>query len=43
VVTVNGRVVWEHGHGHGYQAALADGYVQLTVPGGRYTVAAVGR
>ncbi|WP_426502344.1 alpha-L-rhamnosidase C-terminal domain-containing protein [Dactylosporangium sp. McL0621] len=43
VVTVNGRVVWEHGHGHGYQATLADGYVQLTVPGGRYTVAAVGR
>ncbi|MFI5910685.1 alpha-L-rhamnosidase C-terminal domain-containing protein [Dactylosporangium sp. NPDC051541] len=44
VVTVNGRIVWEHGHSHAYQATLAGGYVQLTVPGGpAYTVAALGR
>jgi hypothetical protein len=42
VVSVNGRVVWERGHARGYQASLVDGYVQLTVPGGTYTVAAVG-
>ncbi|WP_433087575.1 alpha-L-rhamnosidase C-terminal domain-containing protein [Dactylosporangium sp. CA-052675] len=43
VVTVNGRVVWEHGRSHAYQATLVDGYVQCHVPGGQYTIAAVGR
>jgi hypothetical protein len=38
VVTVNGRIVWYRGTSIAYQAKAADGYVQLTVPGGTYDV-----
>jgi hypothetical protein len=36
VVTVNGRIAWYRGTSIAYQAKAADGYVQLTVPGGTY-------
>jgi hypothetical protein len=38
VVTVNGRTAWDRGRSLAYQAEAVDGYVQLTVPGGRYDV-----
>jgi hypothetical protein len=38
VVTVNGRIAWYRGTSIAYQAKAADGYVQLTVPGGAYDV-----
>jgi hypothetical protein len=38
VVTVNGRIAWYRGKSVAYQAKSADGYVQLTVPGGTYDV-----
>jgi hypothetical protein len=38
VVTVNGRTVWDNGTGSAFQAKAADGYVQLTVPGGTYQI-----
>jgi len=38
VVRVNGHVVWSNGRCDGYQAHVEDGYVVLTVPGGRYDI-----
>jgi hypothetical protein len=38
VVRVNGHVVWSNGRCAGYQARVEDGYVVLTVPGGRYDI-----
>jgi Bacterial alpha-L-rhamnosidase C-terminal domain/Bacterial alpha-L-rhamnosidase 6 hairpin glycosidase domain len=37
-VTVNGRTAWDHGRGRGHEARAEDGYVLLTVPGGRYDI-----
>ncbi|MFC0552653.1 alpha-L-rhamnosidase C-terminal domain-containing protein [Planotetraspora thailandica] len=39
VVTVNGRTAWDRGTAKAYQAVAEDGYVKLTVPGGKYEVA----
>jgi hypothetical protein len=38
VVTVNGRTVWNRGRCSAYHARFEDGYVLLTVPGGRYDI-----
>jgi hypothetical protein len=43
VVIVNGRIAWDRGTSRAYQASAADGYVQLTVPGGTYDVTVVTR
>ena len=42
VVTVNGRTVWNQGRSLAYHARSVDGYVELTVPGGRYNVTVTG-
>jgi hypothetical protein len=43
IILVNGRIVWHHGQRGTYPARAEDGYVLLTVPGGRYDVTVIGR
>ena len=38
IIVVNGRIVWHHGQRGAYPARAEDGYVLLTVPGGRYLI-----
>ncbi|HEX9334382.1 MAG TPA: alpha-L-rhamnosidase C-terminal domain-containing protein, partial [Pseudonocardiaceae bacterium] len=41
LVIVNGRPVFDHGRRGAFPSRYADGYVQITVPGGRYDVTVI--
>jgi hypothetical protein len=43
IIAVNGRVVWHRGQRGAYPTRAEDGYVLITVPGGRYDVTVIGR
>ena len=41
IVLVDGHVAWYRGHSRAHQASLVDGYVQLSLPGGRHDIVVI--